>query len=114
MNTVNTNFRDEMKDFLFFENIEILQKISTIENKFKTLWENNLPSDEMEDDSVDSEEWGNELKELYGKLSVILKMMKEFNLDEGRNKEMFIESKVGGDCFYSVTNYEVRIGRRKL
>ena len=111
MNTNNTNLRDEMKDYLFFENIEILQNISTIENKFKTFWENNSPDDEMIEES---EEWGNELKELYGKLSVILKMMKEFNLDEGRNKEMFKESKIGGDCFYSVTNYEVRIRNRKL
>lgn len=43
-----------------------------------------------------------------------MKLFKDFNLDEGRNSEMFKESKVGGDCSYWVDNYEVKIDDRNL
>jgi len=45
---------------------------------------------------------------------LIMKLFKDFKLDEGRNSQMFKESKVGGDCGYWVDNYEVKIDDRNL
>ena len=104
--------KEELVEYLFDESLETLTQISTLENKFVTMWN----SDECEDEKMlcESKLWSDELKEQWGKLSLIMKLFKDFNLDEGRNRNMFKESKIGGDCFYSVENYEVKIDDRNL
>jgi len=109
---MENRLKEELVEYLFDESLETLTQISTLENRFVTMWN----SDNCEDDKMLSESklWSDELKEQWGKLSLIMKLFKDFDLDEGRNSKLFKESKVGGDCFYSVANYEVKIDDRNL
>ncbi len=109
---MKNRFKDELVEYLFDESLETLTQISTLENRFVTMWK----SDECEDEKMlyESKLWSDELKEQWGKLSLIMKLFKDFDLDEGRNSKLFKESKIGGDCFYSVENYEVKIDDRNL
>ncbi len=109
---MKNRLKDELVEYLFDESLETLTQISTLENRFVTMWK----SDECEDEKMlyESKLWSDELKEQWGKLSLIMKLFKDFDLDEGRNSKLFKESKVGGDCFYSVENYEVKIDDRNL
>ena len=104
--------KEELVEYLLNENLDTLTQISTLENRFIKMWN----SGEYENEKMldESKLWSNELKELWGKLSLILKLFKDFNLDNGRNRSMVKESKIGGDCFYSVENYEVKIDDRNL
>jgi hypothetical protein len=106
--------KKQLVDYLMDENLDTLTRIRIIENKFKKMWDSPDFDEEDEKRISKSNEWGSELKEQWGKLSLIMKLFKDFNLDEGRNSQMFKESKVGGDCFYWVDNYEVKIDDRNL
>lgn len=104
---MKSELKDELVEYLHNEILETLTQISNSENKFRIMWDTN-------DYDEESKQWANEVKEQWGKLSLIMKLFKDFNLDEGRNRNMFKESKIGGDCFYSVENYEVKIDDRNL
>ena len=107
----NETLKKQLVDYLMDENLDTLTRIGILENNFRKMWDTYEDEDEMMSNSQD---WGNELKEQWGKLSLIMKLFKDFNLDEGRNSKMFKESKVGGDCSYWVDNYEVKIHDRNL
>ena len=102
----NETLKKQLVDYLMDENLDTLTRIGILEKNFSKMWDTYEDEDEMMSISQD---WGNELKEQWGKLSLIMKLFKDFNLDEGRNSQMFKQSKVGGDCSYWVDNYEVRI-----
>ena len=103
---------EQLIDYLLNENLETLTRISFIEKRFEKMWKSENCDEERINE--ESNQWGNELKEQWGKLSLIMKLFKDFNLDEGRNSTSVKESKVGGDCFYFYENYEVRIDDRNL
>ena len=107
----NETLKKQLVDYLMDENLDTLTRIGILEKNFSKMWDTYEDEDEMMSISQD---WGNELKEQWGKLSLIMKLFKDFNLDEGRNSQMFKQSKVGGDCSYWVDNYEVRILDRNL
>jgi hypothetical protein len=100
---------DQLVDYLLNENLETITRINFIEKRFEKMW--NSDDERMNEKS---NQWGNELKEQWGKLSLIMKLFKDFNLDEGRNRSMIKESKIGGDCFYFLENYDVKIEDRNL
>lgn len=104
---MKSELKNELVEYLHNESLETLTQISNLENKFRIMWDTN-------DYDEESKQWANEVKEQWGKLTIIMKLFKDFNLDEGRNRNMFKESKIGGDCFYSVENYEVKIDDRNL
>jgi hypothetical protein len=103
---------DQLVDYLLNENLETITRINFIEKRFEKMWNSDNCDDERMNEK--SNQWGNELKEQWGKLSLIMKLFKDFNLDEGRNRSMIKESKIGGDCFYFLENYDVKIEDRNL
>ena len=106
--------KKQLVDYLMDENLDTLTRIGILEKKFRKFWDTDEEDDSYDELNKLSKTWGDELKEQWGKLSLIMKLFKDFNLDEGRNSQMFKESKVGGDCFYWVDNYEVKIDDRNL
>lgn len=106
------NFKVQLVDYLQNEKFETLSKINFIEERFTNMWKGNMCDDEKMIE--ESNQWSNELKEQWGKLSFIMKLFKDFGLDDGRNSETIKVSKVGGDCYYSLINYEVKIDERSL
>jgi hypothetical protein len=104
--------KEQLFDYLQNENFETLTKINLIEEQFKELWNSNKCDDEIMIE--ESNKWGNELKEQWGKLTLIMKLFRDFGLDEGRNSKTLKISKVGGDCYYILKNYEVGIDDRSL
>lgn len=106
------NFKVQLVDYLQNEKFETLSKINFIEERFNNMWKGNMCVDEKMIE--ESNQWSNELKEQWGKLSLIMKLFKDFGLDDGRNSETIKVSKVGGDCYYSLINYEVKIDERSL
>ena len=110
----NNTLKEQLVDYLMDENLDTLTRIGIIEKNFIKMWDSPDFDEEDEKRISKSKEWGSELKEQWGKLSLIMKLFKDFKLDEGRNSQMFKESKVGGDCGYWVDNYEVKIDDRNL
>lgn len=110
-NKQKKSLNEQMVDYLLNENLETLTRISFIEKRFEKMWNTNDCDERMNEES---NQWSNELKEQWGKLSLIMKLFKDFDLDEGRNSETFKVSKVGGDCYYTLKNYEVKIEDRTL
>ena len=110
----NETLKEQLVEYLMDENLETLTRIKVLETRFRKYWDTDEEDDSFDELGELSRIWGSELKEQWGKLSMIMKLFKDFNLDEGRNSEMFKESKVGGDCFYWVDNYEVKIDDRNL
>lgn len=104
--------KEQLVDYLQNENFETLTKINLIEEQFEELWNSNKCDDEMMIE--ESKKWSNELKEQWGKLTLIMKLFRDFGLDEGRNLKTLKISKVGGDCYYTLKNYEVGIEDRNL
>jgi hypothetical protein len=105
------SLNEQLVDYLLNENLETLTRISFIEKRFEKMWKTNDCDERMNEES---NQWSNELKEQWGKISLIMKLFKDFGLDEGRNSETFKVSKVGGDCYYTLKNYEVEIEDRTL
>ena len=110
----NETLKEQLVEYLMDENLETLTRIKVLETRFRKYWDTDEEDDSFDELDKLTRIWGSELKEQWGKLSMIMKLFKDFNLDEGRNSEMFKESKVGGDCFYWVDNYEVKIDDRNL
>ncbi len=111
-NKQKKNLNDQLVDYLLNENLETLTRINFIEKRFEKMWNSDKCDDERMNE--ESNQWSNELKEQWGKISLIMKLFKDFGLDEGRNSETFKVSKVGGDCYYILKNYEVEIEDRTL
>ena len=107
-------FKKQLVDYLMDENLDTLTRIGVLEKNFRKFWDTDEEEDSFDKLEKLSRIWGDELKEQWGKFSLIMKLFKDFNLDEGRNSQMFKESKVGGDCYYWVDNYEVKIDDRSL
>ena len=106
------SLNDQLVDYLLNENLETITQININEKRFEKMWKSETDDDEKMIE--ESNQWSSELKEQWGKLSLIMKLFKDFKLDEGRNSSMIKESTIGGDCFYSLKNYEVRIDDRNL
>lgn len=104
---IESRLKEELVEYLLNENSESLTRISKLENRFRIMWDTNEYDEE-------SNQWATEIKELWGKLSLIMKLIKDFNLDNGRNHNIVRASAIGGDCYYSVENYVVNLENRIL
>ena len=67
----NETLKERLVDYLMDENLDTLTRIGILEKNFRKMWDTD--EDKMMNKSQD---WGNELKEQWGKLSLIMKLFK--------------------------------------
>ena len=76
----NETLKKQLVDYLMDENLDTLQRIGILEMKFRKFWDTDEEDDSYDELNKLSKTWGDELKEQWGKLSLIMKLFKDLIL----------------------------------